>query len=69
MPGFGLFIPKHCEGIDNKILNPINTWRDKNDFIKTSKKVAEKFINNFKKYTDGTPADVIKEGGPDLSKF
>ena len=69
VPGFGLFIPKYCEGIDSKILNPINTWRDKNDFIKTSKKVAEKFINNFKKYTDSTPADVIKEGGPDLSKF
>jgi phosphoenolpyruvate carboxykinase (ATP) len=32
IPGFGLKIPKTCTGVDAKILNPINTWKDKNAF-------------------------------------
>ena len=44
----------------------MNTWRDKEDFKKQSVKLAEKFVKNFKKYEDGTPKDVIEEGGPNL---
>ena len=59
IPGFGLQIPKHVHGIDDKILNPINTWRDKGEFKSESVKLAEKFVKNFKKYEDGTPEEVI----------
>ena len=32
IPGFNLMIPTKCDGVDSKILNPINTWSDKNEF-------------------------------------
>lgn len=69
IPGFNLAIPKTCSGIDSKILNPINTWEDKEDFKAQSLKLASKFVENFDKYKDGTPEHVIMNGGPDLSKF
>lgn len=69
VPGFGLMIPKHAEGIDSKILNPINTWDNKEEFNETSKKLAAKFVQNFKKYEDGTPAEVIRDGGPNIEEF
>lgn len=52
-----------------EILNPKNTWTDKKDFDATSLKLAEGFIKNFAKYTDGVPEDVIKAGGPQMNKF
>ncbi len=69
IPGFNLQIPKTLEGVDDKILNPINTWADKEDFKKTSLKLATQFVENMKHYEDVTPEEVVREGGPDLSAF
>lgn len=69
VPGFNLQIPKQCEGVDSNILNPINTWTDKAAFKKQSIKLAGQFIENFKKYEEGTPKDVLEEGGPTLKDF
>jgi len=69
LPGFELQIPKKIEGVPSEILNPKNTWTDKKDFDATSLKLAEGFIKNFAKYTDGVPAEVIKNGGPQMNKF
>ncbi len=59
VPGFNLQIPKSCEGIDSKILNPINTWDDKADFRRQSKKLASQFVKNMEKYLDNTPPEVV----------
>jgi len=40
VPGFGLRIPKSCRGIDSKILNPVNTWKDKASFKEYSIRLA-----------------------------
>ncbi|MFA6236374.1 MAG: phosphoenolpyruvate carboxykinase (ATP) [Bacteriovorax sp.] len=42
---FGLKIPVDIEIIDNKILNPINSWPDRKEYIQS----AEKLSNSFKK--------------------
>jgi hypothetical protein len=34
-----------------------------------SKKLAGEFIDNFEKYSDGTPQSVTENGGPDLNGF
>ena len=62
--GFNLSIPKHIEGIDSQILNPINTWSDKASYNEQLKKLANQFIKNFDKYMDGTPKEVKEKGGP-----
>lgn len=69
IPGFGFNVPKNIGGIDPNILNPINSWRDKEEFKFESRKLAEKFVNNFKKYEDGTPRETIEKGGPNLSEM
>ncbi|ECZ6121208.1 phosphoenolpyruvate carboxykinase (ATP) [Campylobacter jejuni] len=59
---FDLAIPKALEGVESTLLNPINTWSDKNDYIATRDKLAHMFIQNFKRYED------VKEG-IEFSKF
>lgn len=59
---FDLAIPKALEGVESTLLNPINTWSDKNNYIATRDKLAHMFIQNFKRYED------VKEG-IEFSKF
>jgi len=68
MPGFNLQVPKSVEGIDSKILMPVNAWQDKTAYKEQLKKLAGQFVKNFEKYHDGTPKEVIDKGGP-TTKF
>jgi len=64
LPVFDLSVPKTLEGVDSNILNPRNSWEDKVGFDKTSEKLANMFIKNFKKYiTDESDFSVY---GPKL---
>ena len=67
MPGFNLRVPKTAAGIDSSILMPENTWKDKNAYKQQAKKLADQFIKNMEKYTDGTPKEVIQNGGPSVN--
>lgn len=69
IPGFNLHIPKECHGVDPSILNPINTWEDKDDFNRTYKKLAKQFVAHMERYRDGTPEEIYTKGGPDISGF
>ncbi|EAL4090299.1 phosphoenolpyruvate carboxykinase (ATP), partial [Campylobacter coli] len=53
---FNLAIPKTLAGVESSLLNPINTWKDKDEFIATRNKLAKMFSDNFKRYED------VKEG-------
>ena len=44
---FGLDMPTNCPDIPQKILNPINTWSDKDDYITQAKQLAKLFHKNF----------------------
>lgn len=60
---FNLSIPKSLNGVDSKILNPINTWENKDLYKATLKKLATMFVDNFKKYIiENSEFDYSKAG-------
>ena len=62
---FGFEVPNSIEGIPESMLNPINSWNDKDEYNKTLRNLAREFINNFKKYEDKASKQ-IKDAGPHL---
>jgi phosphoenolpyruvate carboxykinase (ATP) len=60
---FGLNIPVHVAGVPDEVLQPIKTWSDPQAYEKKAKELAEKFRENFKKFTH-VPAEIEKQGGP-----
>ncbi|QKG28888.1 phosphoenolpyruvate carboxykinase (ATP) [Campylobacter sp. RM16187] len=53
---FNLAIPKELAGVETRLLNPINTWENKDEYIAMRDKLAAMFEANFKRYED------VKEG-------
>jgi phosphoenolpyruvate carboxykinase (ATP) len=58
-PVFGMMIPTLCPDVPSEILNPRNTWTDKVAYDAAAKKLAQQFIDNFKKYADGVSAEIL----------
>ena len=56
---FGLEYPTSCEGVPSDILNPKNTWADKNAYDQKANQLAELFINNFEKYKAKASAEML----------
>ena len=48
-PLFHLSIPVECPGVPAEILNPRNTWEDKNAYDERAKKLASEFSTHFDK--------------------
>jgi len=63
---FGLSIPTTCPNVDDTVLNPINTWTDKDAYKATANELAHKFNNNFKQF-EAKASNAILEAAPVLS--
>ncbi len=59
---FNLDIPVECPDVPPEILDPKNTWIDKDSYDLSAKKLAQMFVDNFKKFKDVSPD--IKNAGP-----
>ena len=58
-PIFGMAVPQECHGVPSEILNPRNTWADKNAYDEKANFLAALFTKNFEKYKDGVTAEVL----------
>ena len=61
---FNLDIPIDVPGIPSEILDPKNTWSDKASYELSAKKLAQMFVENFKKFQNVAPE--ILGAGPKL---
>jgi phosphoenolpyruvate carboxykinase (ATP) len=61
IPGLNLNVPIEVEGVDSDLLNPINTWEDKEQYNKYLNELITKFQTNFKKFN---VKPVIVKAGP-----
>ncbi|HNK64692.1 MAG TPA: phosphoenolpyruvate carboxykinase (ATP), partial [Anaerolineales bacterium] len=64
-PVFGFEVPATCPNVPDDVLDPSSSWHDKKDYDRRYKDLAMRFKQNFAKFTDGTPQEVI-EAGPKL---
>jgi phosphoenolpyruvate carboxykinase (ATP) len=61
-PIFGLHSPASVNGVPNDVLQPRNTWQDKELYEKTAWDLADRFRNNFKKFSTADAA--LAAAGP-----
>jgi phosphoenolpyruvate carboxykinase (ATP) len=60
-----LDIPTEVEGVPSEILDPKHTWVDKDSYDLSAKKLAQMFVENFKKFEN--VSDDIIAAGPKFS--
>ncbi len=62
-PVFGIQVPESCPDVPAEILQPKNTWADKDAYDAQARKLAGMFAENFKQFSDNTTKEV-REAGP-----
>ena len=58
--GLNLDIPVEVDGVDTKLLNPINTWDDREKYSEYLEMLVKKFQENFKKFN--VEPEIVKAG-------
>ncbi|MCG7584371.1 phosphoenolpyruvate carboxykinase (ATP) [Photobacterium sp. OFAV2-7] len=66
VPIFNLEVPTALPGVDPAILDPRDTYTDPLQWESKAKDLAERFINNFDKYTDNDEGAALVAAGPQL---
>ncbi|PMK05095.1 phosphoenolpyruvate carboxykinase (ATP) [Vibrio sp. 10N.261.55.A7] len=66
IPVFNLEVPTSLPGVDPSILDPRDTYTDPLQWESKAHDLAERFINNFDKYTDNSEGKSLVAAGPQL---
>jgi phosphoenolpyruvate carboxykinase (ATP) len=62
-PNFGLHVPVEVPGVPKEVLDPRQTWDDKNAYDKQAKKLARLFAENFEKF-EAEVSEEVRNAGP-----
>jgi phosphoenolpyruvate carboxykinase (ATP) len=62
-PIFGVHVPVAVPGVDARLLNPRNTWKDKAAYDAKARELAKRFAKNFATFEEQASARV-KAAGP-----
>ena len=66
LPIFDFEIPTELPGVDPKILDPRDTYTNPEEWTVKAKDLAQRFINNFKKYENNAAGNALVAAGPQL---
>ncbi len=59
LPIFGLQMPITCPNVPASVLNPRNTWKDKDAYDAKAQSLANSFVKNFEKYKDRANEEIL----------
>lgn len=63
---FGFKVPTSLNGVTPSVLNPKDSWENKEEYNQSYKNLAQMFIDNFKKFNDNMLAKKYEQYGPKL---
>ena len=58
-PIFGLNIPQECPNVPSEVLNPKETWADKEAYDVKAKQLAQSFKDNFEKFAEYANEEIM----------
>ena len=62
-PIFGLRMPESCPNVPDELLDPINTWERRGDYVQKAIQLANSFHLNFEKFSQEASPEML-DGGP-----
>ncbi len=64
-PVFGVQIPESCPEVPTELLNPRNTWKDKEAYDLKVNELAQAFVKNFEQYANLSSKEILS-GAPKI---
>lgn len=61
-PIFGFLVPMECPDVPAEVLSPSSSWGDKKEYDRRYRDLAMRFKENFAKFTDHTPPEIVEAG-------
>lgn len=61
-PVFGFEVPVNLPGVETQLLDPRSTWKDPSAYDSAEKKLAQMYVENFKKYEGVGSVDYTQYG-------
>ena len=59
LPVFNLSMPTICSNIPTEMLNPRNTWKDKDAYDAKANELAKSFVKNFQQYASAANDEIL----------
>jgi phosphoenolpyruvate carboxykinase (ATP) len=59
---FNLEIPQYCPNVPSELLNPVDTWANKEAYEAAAKKLAKMFRENFETKYPNMPEHIVNAG-------